>query len=56
MNSTRSLNIRIPEDEFDALTLAHQTQHRSKTEIVRDYLRTLPKPDRQKKAKGRARR
>jgi hypothetical protein len=47
----KMLNVRMPESEFDALARQAALTGRTKTEIVREFLRSLPTYEAKPRAK-----
>ena len=41
----RRISIKLPQSEYERLEAYCQKTHRGKTEIIREFIRTLPEPE-----------
>lgn len=45
----RRISIKLPQTEYERLEVYCQKSHRGKTEIIREFIRSLPEPESNKK-------
>lgn len=45
----RRISIKLPQSEYERLEAYCQKTHRGKTEIIREFIRSLPDPEPEKK-------
>ncbi len=46
----RRISIKLPQSEYERLEAYCEKTHRGKTEIIREFIRSLPEPESEKKS------